>query len=95
MSLLDEMLSQQTTQATTMQSQELGQLPNSQFILSNQHVQRPQTLTTSTKAGRAAATARKRPPATKKAPPAKKPRATKKSGNHQSEGTSTSNVPTL
>ena len=91
--LLDEMLSQQTT--TTMQSQALGPLPDSQFILSNQPVQRPQTLTTSTKTGRAAATARKRPPATKKPPPTKKPRTTKKSANQQCEGTSTSNVATL
>jgi hypothetical protein len=34
-------------------------------------------LTTSTKAGRAATTVRKRPPATKKAPPTKKARAKK------------------
>ena len=90
--LLDEMLSQQTT--TTMQTQALRPFPDSQFILSNQPVQRPQTLTTS-KAGRAAATTRKRPPATKKPPPTNKPRSTKKSANQQCEGTSTSNVATL
>jgi hypothetical protein len=46
-------------------------------MLSNQPVQRPQPLTTSTKAGREAASARKRPPAPKK-PPAKKTEGYKK-----------------
>jgi hypothetical protein len=42
-----------------MQSQAIGALPDSQFILNNQPVERPQTLTTSAKAGRKAATVRR------------------------------------
>jgi hypothetical protein len=42
-----------------MQSQAIGALPDSQFILNNQPVERPQTLTTSAKAGRKAAIVRR------------------------------------
>ena len=74
-----------------MQSQAMGPSPDSQFILTNQPVQRPQPLTTSTKAGKAAI-ARKRKLATQKNDgegAKKKSRATKKSANNQSEGAST------
>ena len=75
-----------------MQSQAMGPLPDSQLILTNQPLQRPQPLTTSTKAGKAAAITRKRKPATQKnevGDAKKKSRATKKSANNLSEGAST------
>lgn len=85
-----------------MQSQAIGPLPDSQFIQNNRPVERPQTLTTCTKAGRKATTGTKRKPPAKKTDeggPKKKSRATRKSGNlgqegHQ-EGTSNSYVPSL
>ena len=75
---------------------------NSQFILNNQPLERPQTLTTCTKAGRKVAAGTKRKPPTRKTDVGgvkKKSRATRKSGNLEQEGhhegTNNSNVPSL
>jgi hypothetical protein len=69
-----------------MQSQVFGPLPDSQFIATNQPVERPQPLTTCTKAGKKAATTTKRKAQPKKkdvGEATKKTRGARKYGNNE------------
>ncbi|WVZ99234.1 hypothetical protein U9M48_044563 [Paspalum notatum var. saurae] len=77
-SLLSQMLQEKSH--CTSQSQPLGPLPDSEFISSNQPVARPIPLNTSTKAGRAAATKKRKECTTRaaKGPAAKKTKISKR-----------------
>ncbi|CAN6339283.1 unnamed protein product [Urochloa humidicola] len=94
--LLSEMLSQEPQ--PTLQSQVQGPLPDNGYILSNQPVARPVPLTTSTKAGRRAASStrqrkeptnkgevQKRKASSSKGEVQKKSRSTGKKGESQNE----------